>query len=147
MFYNQSTFDGNNAAAGAADSSAIATDKTAYLPGDGLIGPQSISSYTKGINGIMVDFGPKPGQVVDTNKGMAYGTILTNTLGSSNTSSTVNTDHRTLTTADFIFRMSEVGAAANNSPDSWTAAPTPDDQHADQHAVGGHRSRGDHLVQ
>ena len=39
----------------AADDLAIATDKTAYLPGTGAATFASVSSYTKGINGIMVD--------------------------------------------------------------------------------------------
>ena len=33
IFYNDSSFDGNNPAANAADDAAIATDKTALLPG------------------------------------------------------------------------------------------------------------------
>jgi subtilisin-like proprotein convertase family protein len=55
LFYNQSAFDGNDAAINALDDSAIATDKSAYLPGAGLAGFQNVSSYTRGINGIMID--------------------------------------------------------------------------------------------
>ncbi|MGD9722530.1 MAG: beta strand repeat-containing protein [Pirellulales bacterium] len=55
IFYNQSAFDGNNASITVADDGAIAPDKTAYLPGDGLAGFQHITSYSRGINGIMVD--------------------------------------------------------------------------------------------
>ena len=60
LFYNQSgtstRYDGNNLAINASDDAAIATDKTAYLwenPGAATFA--NISSYTKGINGIMVD--------------------------------------------------------------------------------------------
>ncbi len=52
IFYNASYFDGNNAAPNAADDGAIATDKSALMPG----GAGSFANYiSKGINGIMVD--------------------------------------------------------------------------------------------
>ena len=59
VFYNNSVFDGNNSAANSADDNAIATDKQALLPGV----PASLvnyTSYTRGINGIMVDIGNLP---------------------------------------------------------------------------------------
>jgi hypothetical protein len=60
LFYNQSgtstRYDGNNLAINASDDNAIATDKTAYLWEDaGAATFANVSSYTKGINGIMVD--------------------------------------------------------------------------------------------
>jgi ELWxxDGT repeat protein len=55
LFYNASKFDGDNAAADAADDGAIATDKSAYLPGSGLSTTASVSSYSRGINGLMID--------------------------------------------------------------------------------------------
>ncbi len=55
LFYNQSGFDGDNAAINSADARAIAPDKTAYLPGDGLAVFNNVSSYSRGINGIMID--------------------------------------------------------------------------------------------
>jgi hypothetical protein len=55
IFYNQSAFDGGSAAIGAADDAAIALDKIAYLPGDGVASSASVTSYTRGINGIMID--------------------------------------------------------------------------------------------
>ena len=55
IFYNQSKFDGNSAAVNAADDGAIATDKSAYFAGTGIAPTSSITSYQKGINGIMVD--------------------------------------------------------------------------------------------
>ena len=59
VFYNDSMFDGNNTAANSADDNAIATDKQALLPGV----PASFvnyTSYSRGINGIMVDIGNLP---------------------------------------------------------------------------------------
>ncbi len=55
LFYNQSVFDGNNAAINAADDTAIATDKIAYLPGTGIASFDNATSYNKGINGVMID--------------------------------------------------------------------------------------------
>lgn len=53
-FYNQSSFDGNNAAANASDDNAIATDKKALLPG-GTGAFVNYTSYSRGLNGIMID--------------------------------------------------------------------------------------------
>ena len=60
LFYNESgtstRYDGNNLAINASDDNAIASDKTAYLWEDaGAATFANVSSYTKGINGIMVD--------------------------------------------------------------------------------------------
>jgi hypothetical protein len=55
LFYNDSRYDGNNVAANSADDAAIATDKVAYLPGTGAASFANVSSYSKGINGIMID--------------------------------------------------------------------------------------------
>jgi ELWxxDGT repeat protein len=55
LFYNDSTYDGDDPAAGAADDSAIATDKVAYVPGSGFATFANVSSYSKGINGVMID--------------------------------------------------------------------------------------------
>lgn len=60
VFYNDSAFDGNNAAANAADDAAIATDKTALLPGQ-TASFANYTSYSHGINGIMVDIANLPG--------------------------------------------------------------------------------------
>ena len=54
LFYNQSKFDGNSAAINASDDAAIATDKVAF-DGLGVAPISALSSYTRGINGIMVD--------------------------------------------------------------------------------------------
>ncbi|MGD9724313.1 MAG: IPT/TIG domain-containing protein [Pirellulales bacterium] len=55
LFYNQSGYDGDNPAINAADDAAIAAAKSAYLPGAGLAGFESVSSYARGINGLMID--------------------------------------------------------------------------------------------
>jgi ELWxxDGT repeat protein len=55
LFYNRSAFDDDNASINASDDSAIAPDKSAYLPGDGLAEFDNVSSYSRGVNGIMID--------------------------------------------------------------------------------------------
>ncbi len=55
VFYNNSKFDGHDPAAGAADDAAIATDKMPYLAGTGISPPTAATSYSAGINGIMID--------------------------------------------------------------------------------------------
>jgi hypothetical protein len=55
LFYNQSKFDGNTTGIDTSDDGAIALDKSAYLPGSGTATFSNITSYTRGINGIMVD--------------------------------------------------------------------------------------------
>lgn len=54
IFYNQSAWDGNNAAANASDDAAIAPDKQALLPGQTATFA-NYTSYSRGINGIMID--------------------------------------------------------------------------------------------
>ena len=54
VFYNNSTFDGNNTAADAADDDAVAPDKEALRPGQ-LATAANYTSYSRGINGVMVD--------------------------------------------------------------------------------------------
>ncbi|MCY2987716.1 MAG: Ig-like domain-containing protein, partial [Planctomycetota bacterium] len=54
IFYNQSYFDGNSATANGADDNAIATDKQPLLPGQTATFA-NYTSYTRGLNGIMVD--------------------------------------------------------------------------------------------
>lgn len=54
LFYNNSGFDGNNPAAGAADDGAIASDKAALLPGQTATFA-NVSSYSRGINGVVLD--------------------------------------------------------------------------------------------
>jgi hypothetical protein len=63
VFYNQSSFDGNNDAVNAADDAAIATDKSAYLPGSGVATTANMTSYSRGINGIMIDLASTHGAI------------------------------------------------------------------------------------
>jgi uncharacterized delta-60 repeat protein len=55
VFYNDSKFDGNNAAGNTSDFNAIATDKSALLPGNTATFA-NYTSYTRGLNGILIDF-------------------------------------------------------------------------------------------
>ncbi|MEX0936905.1 MAG: Ig-like domain-containing protein [Pirellulales bacterium] len=54
VFYNDSYFDGNDAAANADDDGAIDPSKAALLPGQ-LATSANYTGYTRGINGVMVD--------------------------------------------------------------------------------------------
>jgi hypothetical protein len=61
VFYNHSSFDGNDTAANAADDGAIATDKNALLAGqDRLPAFDNVTSFSKGINGVMIDVAGLP---------------------------------------------------------------------------------------
>jgi hypothetical protein len=68
LFYNQSgtatRYDGNNLAINSLDDNAIATDKTAYTWESTVAATfANVSSYTKGINGIMVDISGPHGTI------------------------------------------------------------------------------------
>ena len=54
VFYNNSSFDGNDSGANPDDNNAIDTSKAALLPGE-TITPANYTSYSRGINGIMID--------------------------------------------------------------------------------------------
>lgn len=62
IFYNNSAFDARDPAATAGDDGAIATDKTALLPG-GTSSFGNMTSYTRGINGIIIDVAGSHGQI------------------------------------------------------------------------------------
>ncbi len=55
LFYNQSTWDGGADSITTGDDAAIATDKTAYIAGSGSASSTALSSFNRGINGVMVD--------------------------------------------------------------------------------------------
>jgi hypothetical protein len=59
VFYNHSSFDGNDAAANASDDAAIAPDKLALLPGQ-TASFANYTSYSRGLNGIMIDLANLP---------------------------------------------------------------------------------------
>ncbi len=59
LFYNNSAFDNNNPAANANDDDAIASDKSALLPG-GSATFSNYTSYSRGINGLVIDVAGLP---------------------------------------------------------------------------------------
>jgi hypothetical protein len=60
VFYNNSSFDGGDAAAGAADDGARASDKTAFVAGAGIAAFENVTGYSKGLNGVFVDIADPP---------------------------------------------------------------------------------------
>jgi|GEM_PF-2353712 len=75
LFYNQSKFDGNTAGASASDDNAIATDKVALQFSGSTTAPISaFSSYSRGINGIMVDIGGSHGTITASDFTFKVGT-------------------------------------------------------------------------
>jgi hypothetical protein len=62
VFYNRSKFDGDNAAADMLDDQAIAVDKRALLPGE-TAQFANYTSYSRGINGVMIDVAGLLGEV------------------------------------------------------------------------------------
>ena len=61
VFYNHSAFDGNNPAANSSDDAAIATDKQAFRQPGATARFTHCTSYSRGINGIMIDIEDLPG--------------------------------------------------------------------------------------
>jgi hypothetical protein len=62
IFYNNSGFDGHNPAANAGDDAAIAADKVALLPNQTATFA-NYTTYTAGINGIMIDLAGEHGAI------------------------------------------------------------------------------------
>jgi hypothetical protein len=60
LFYNNSAFDGHDPAPTFADVDAVAPDKVALLPGGGTATFANVSTYARGINGILIDFAGIP---------------------------------------------------------------------------------------
>lgn len=71
VFYNNSAFDGNDPAASAADDAAIAPDKAAAPPGL-QTSFANYTSYSKGLNGIMVDVARLPAAAAPTAADFAF---------------------------------------------------------------------------
>lgn len=66
LFYNDSKYDGHNAGIDVQDFAAIASDKQAYVFGQGPSTFANVSSSTKGINGLLLDiFGSHPNITAD----------------------------------------------------------------------------------
>ncbi len=98
LFYNNSKYDGNDATINSSDDAAIASDKTGYT-GTGTATFANVSSFNKGITGIMVD--------------------LQSGLG---THSAIN-----LTSGDITFKVSPASFVTTtyNQLSTWSAAPSP----------------------
>ncbi len=90
LFYANSFFSSATNNPSFSDDTAIALDKFAYRPGGGTSTFANVSTYSQGINGIMVDL----------SIGGNHGAVATNVQ------------------SDFTFRVS--GQFASNSPSSWT---------------------------
>jgi hypothetical protein len=73
VFYNNSVFDGRNAAANAADDAAVATDKQGLRPGQRATSA-NVTSYSRGINGIMVDIQRLAGAILPNDLQFTVGT-------------------------------------------------------------------------
>ncbi len=76
VFYNGSKFDKNSSAANSDDDAAIATDKEALLPG-GVAAFKNYTSYSKGLNGVMVDIANLPGAPTAADFGFRVGNSST----------------------------------------------------------------------
>ncbi len=76
LFYDNSHFNKNieGVAGGTIDDKAIDTTKSAYLSGSSSASFANLSSYTDGINGIMVDMFGEPGQITANDFSFAVGT-------------------------------------------------------------------------
>ncbi len=96
LFYNNSKYDGNNGNIAATDDAAIASDKTGYT-GTGTATFANLSSFNKGITGIMVD--------------------LQSGLGT----------HTAITAGDISFKVSPTTFVTTtyNQLSTWSAGPTP----------------------
>jgi len=73
IFYNNSTFDGDNAAANEDDDNAVALDKQALLPGQSATFA-NYTSYSRGINGLMIDLANLPPDVTPAADDFAFHT-------------------------------------------------------------------------
>ncbi len=81
IFYNNSAFDGNNVAATPGDDAAIATDKSALRPGNGKATFSNYTSYSKGINGVIIDLANLPtGSLSEEDLVLKVGNVATPSL-------------------------------------------------------------------
>lgn len=65
LFYNNTKYDGESASANASDDNAIATDKTALRSGQ-TASFGNVTSFSQGINGVMIDVEALPDTVTDS---------------------------------------------------------------------------------
>lgn len=71
VFYNHSAYDGRDPAATAADDAAVAPNKSALLPGQ-TASFSNVTSYSRGINGVMVDLENVPEAATVTAANFAF---------------------------------------------------------------------------
>ena len=71
VFYNNSAFDGNDPAFNAADDAAIAPDKDPLLPGQTATFA-NYTSYSKGLNGVMIDVRSLPAGVTQLSRSQDF---------------------------------------------------------------------------
>ena len=71
VFYNRSAYDGSDPAPNVADDGAVARDKTALLPNQTAT-VQNYTSYSRGINGVIVDIAGVPAGVTLTADDFAF---------------------------------------------------------------------------
>jgi hypothetical protein len=88
IYFNNSAWDSNSSTANAADDAAIATDKSALLPG-GTATFANYTSFSKGITGLMVDVANLPG--TPTAADFAFKTGNNNAVGTWTTLATAPT--------------------------------------------------------
>jgi hypothetical protein len=72
IFYNRSSFDGQNGSSNVADGFALATDKQVLLPGQTATA-QNYSNYSKGVNGIMIDITNFDGSITEDDYSIRVG--------------------------------------------------------------------------
>src|SRR5688500_18358164 len=75
VFYNASSFDGYDTGANAADDAAIAVDKGALLHGMSA-NFANVTSYAKGINGLIIDLANAPAVAVPSLADFDFGTAV-----------------------------------------------------------------------
>jgi hypothetical protein len=134
VFYNNSSYDGASALAHADDDGAVATDKTALLPG-GAATFDNVSTFLGGINGVMVDIADLPAgrDPVAADFTLRTGTSVTPSTWSAGpvpTSVTVRrgageagSDRVTLTFANGAIKNTWLQVTVNAGADTGLAAP------------------------
>ena len=80
VFYNDSAFDGADPAAGIADDAAVATDRSALLPGAAAT-LENVTNYSGGINGLLIDVEDLPDHATITAADFTFRTGTSTDLG------------------------------------------------------------------
>lgn len=74
VYYNDSVFDGRNPAANASDDNATAPNKVAYIAGAGNATTSNYTSYSNGLNGLIIDVANLSAYVTASDLGFLAGT-------------------------------------------------------------------------